>query len=500
VDIHALLSNRFRQLRWKLTLSYTGVTVATLLVMELVLYGLWIGGLAYLINSGILPAQLIESTVVDYAWELRPYLTASPPDYAGVANWLNRIRPGPGSIGFNIDETDGLLVVGHDGLLLAASPSDFVASGAIGQPLDPRTFPGLAEPLRAALAGQENTECLHTIVRPDNQLVVAAPIWDADHERVLGVLAGFIALPTAMARLRELFQILGLSLLPLTLIAGLIGTVFGSLAARGLVHRFNRLATATLAWSQGDFTVFVDDPTGDELGQLAQRLNHMAHQLQHLLDTRRELAIVEERNRLARDLHDSVKQQAFAAAAQLSATKALLKRDPQAAEPHVEEAERLTYELRQELTHLIQELRPVALQGKGLAVAVREYATDWSRQSGIELEVRVQGERSLPLDIEQAAFRILQEALANIARHSRARSAEIDLIYTGLDVTCTIRDDGIGFDPDKMRDGFGLRSMRERASALGSTLEVESVTGKGTCLSFTVSVGESLESKEKYLE
>jgi len=500
MDIHAFLSNRFRQLRWKLTLSYTSVTVATLLAMELVLYGMWIGGLAYLINSGILPAQLIESTVVDYAWELQPYLTASPPDYAGVANWLDRIRPGPGSIGFNIDETDGLLVVGHDGLLLATSPSDFVASGAIGQPLDPRTIPGLAEPLRAALAGEADPERLYTIVRPDNQLVIAAPIWDDGHEHVLGAMVGLVALPTAMSRLRELVQILGLSLLPLTFIAGLIGTLFGSLAARGLVRRFNRLATATLAWSQGDFAVFVDDPTGDELGQLAQRLNHMAHQLEQLLDTRRELAIVEERNRLARDLHDSVKQQAFAAAAQLSVVKALIERDPKEAKPHVQEAERLIYELRQELTHLIQELRPAALQGKGLAPALREYATDWSRQSGIALEVRVQGERSLPLDVEQAAFRIVQEALANVARHSQARSAEIDLAYTGLDVTCTIRDDGIGFDPGRARDGFGLRSMRERAGALGGTLEVGSVAGEGTRLSFTVSFGEPPASEEAYLE
>ena len=130
----------------------------------------------------------------------------------------------------------------------------------------------------------------------------------------------------------------------------------------------------------------------------------------------------------------------------------------------------------------------MALQGKGLAPAVREYATDWSRQTGIELEVHVQGERSLPLDVEQAAFRIVQEALANVARHSQAVRAEIDLIYTGLDVTCTIRDDGTGFDPDKARDGFGLRSMQERANALGSTLKIESVAGEGTRLSFTVSL------------
>ena len=226
----------------------------------------------------------------------------------------------------------------------------------------------------------------------------------------------------------------------------------------------------------------------------------MAQELESLLDTRRELVVVEERNRLARDLHDSVKQQAFAAAAQLSVVKALLARDPKMAESHVEEAECLIYDLRQELTHLIQELRPVSLQGKGLVPAVREYAVDWSRQNGIELDVCVQGERSLPLDIERAAFRIIQEALANIARHSQAINAEIELIYTELGMTCTIRDDGIGFDPDRVRDGFGLHSMRERANVLGSTLEVESIAGGGTSLSFTVFLDESPANKEVYLE
>ena len=121
-------------------------------------------------------------------------------------------------------------------------------------------------------------------------------------------------------------------------------------------------------------------------------------------------------------LHDSVKQQSFAAAAQISAAKTLLKRNPEAAETHIQEAERLTYDLRQELTNLIQELRPAALEGKGLARAVREYAADWSQQNGIPLDVRVQGERALSLEIEQAVYRMVQEALSNIARHSQASS------------------------------------------------------------------------------
>jgi len=499
VDIRSSFTKRSRQLRWKLTLSYTGVTVGALLAVELILYIVSAGVLTVLINSGYLPTQIINSAIIGYTPELRTYLSKSPPDQGEIADWLERIRPAPYYAGYNIDEADELLVVGSDGKLLAVSPSAFLEDGVVGHPLDPQAIPGLADPLQAALAGEEDTERLYTLVKPDKKMVMVVPVWDAANEQVLGALAVSATVPTVMAYLGNLVQILGVSLLLSTLVAGLVGTAFGFLAARGLVHRLDRLAEATLAWSQGDFTVFVDDSSGDEVGQLARRLNRMAEQLQNLLDTRQELTIVEERNRLARDLHDSVKQQAFAAAAQISAVKTLLKRDPEAAEAHIEEAERLTYDLRQELTNLIQELRPAALGDKGLASAVREYGADWSRQNGIELEVRVQRERSLPLDIERTVFRIVQEALANVARHSQASSAEIGLVYTKLDITCTISDDGLGFDPDEKRGGFGLRSMQERAIALGSTLTIESVVGTGTRISFAVPLGESPESEENHL-
>ena len=264
-----------------------------------------------------------------------------------------------------------------------------------------------------------------------------------------------------------MFPILGVSLLFFILIAALAGTVFGFLAARGPVHRLDRLSEATLAWRQGDFTKFVDDSSGDELGQLARRLNEMALQLENLLETRRELAVVEERNRLARELHDSIKQQAFAAAAQISGVRTLVRRDPETAEVHLEEAERLIYELRQELTSLILELRPAVLDDKGLASAVRKYAADWSRQNGIRSEVRIQGERSLPLDIEQPLFRIMQESLANVARHSKANNVEIGLIYANGEVILTVIDDGGGFDISRTNSGFGLISMGQRVEPLG---------------------------------
>jgi NarL family two-component system sensor histidine kinase LiaS len=494
MSIRRSLANRFQGLRWKLTLSYTGVTVGALLTVELLLLAVLGVGLVALLDSGYLPALLIEAATEDYAPKLRSYLVQSPPDQLGIADWLERVGAASSvRVPLTFEATDEMLVVGSDGRLLAVRPPNLLGSDLIGQPLDPQVIPGLAGPLQAALGGEEDVEQLYTLAKPGEKIHMAVPIWDTAHEQVLGVLVAMAEVPTIMSLLGDALPVLGISLLVFTFVAGLAGAVYGFLAARGPVHRLNRLSDATQAWSQGDFSVLVEDSTGDELGQLAQRLNDMAQQLQSLLETRRELAVVQERNRLARDLHDSAKQQAFAAAAQISAARALLEHDPEAAEIHIEEADRLTYDLRQELTSLIQELRPAALQGNGLATALREYAADWSRQNGILLEVRVQGERSLPLDVEQVVFRIMQEALANVARHSEAHNAEVGLIYDASKIRGTIIDDGVGFDPDKERRGLGLRSMQERAAAIGGTLTIQSVVGTGTRISFAVPFGESPE-------
>jgi NarL family two-component system sensor histidine kinase LiaS len=207
----------------------------------------------------------------------------------------------------------------------------------------------------------------------------------------------------------------------------------------------------------------------------------MAEQLQNLLQTRQELATLEERNRLARELHDSVKQQVFATAMQVGAARALVDQNPAASKENLAEAERLVRQAQQELTGLIRELRPAALEGKGLATALRDCVTDWSRQTHIPAELRVRGERPLPLPLEQALFRVAQEALTNTARHSRAGSVEVDLVWQGNLVTLTVSDDGRGFDPTEADSkGLGLQSMQERIAALGGHLEVNSKPGSGT--------------------
>jgi signal transduction histidine kinase len=495
--------SRFQQLRWKLMLSYTGVTVGVVLIVGLVSLAAAYFWLSNQINNGLLISNLVDAAAVEFAFDLRPLLSQNPPDKDNLKNWLNHIENQPvpmlleGNIPMTIDAGElQVMVLDRQGLLLGSTSAPLIPDSQTGESLDTNVFPQLNSTLHAALRGEEELRAGDDLLIFDETIVVVVPIWNLVNDEVLGVLVISAIMPTVSSLIGDTQSSLPLVLILLTLVAGLIGTLFGFIAGRGLTRRLNRLSIASLAWSQGDFKIFVDDRSGDELGQLAQRLNQMAQKLNSLLDTRRELVVIEERNRLARDLHDSVKQHAFAASAQISTAKKLLEQDPAKAAEHIQEAEHLTDTLREELTSLIQELRPPALEGKGLAAALRDYSQDWSRQNEIELDLRLQGERPLPLNIEQAVFRIMQEALSNVARHSQAKKVEIGLVYTDNELTCTINDDGEGFDRDEVSMGFGIRSMQERIKTLGSKINLESNKGEGTLITFTLKFNNISQTEE----
>ncbi|HEX4208004.1 MAG TPA: sensor histidine kinase [Ktedonobacteraceae bacterium] len=215
--------------------------------------------------------------------------------------------------------------------------------------------------------------------------------------------------------------------------------------------------------------------------QTTRQLNSMADQVRNLLQARQKLATLEERNRLARDLHDSVKQQVFAVSMQIGATRFLLRRDADAAETRLLEAEKLVHQAQQELTLLIRELRPVALEGKGLATALREMATQWTQQTTIVANVRIEDMQTLLLTVEEALFRVAQESLSNVARHSKATLVQIALTTNEETVTLSVTDNGQGFSPtERSCLGVGLLSMQERMRALGGDTQVVSAPGKGT--------------------
>lgn len=117
-----------------------------------------------------------------------------------------------------------------------------------------------------------------------------------------------------------------------------------------------------------------------------------------------------------------------------------------------------------------------------MQTTLREYIFEWEHRNDAMVNLNVQNERILPLETEQAVYRVIQEALANVSRHSKAKRVDISLVYD-LDVLqVLIADDGMGFDMNQKAKGMGFRSMRERISSIRGTLQVQSAPGQGTRL------------------
>jgi signal transduction histidine kinase len=212
-----------------------------------------------------------------------------------------------------------------------------------------------------------------------------------------------------------------------------------------------------------------------------------------LFEKTKELAVIEERNRVARDLHDSAKQKAFAALAQLGAVSGILKTDPSNAWSHLGEAENLVYEVIQELTFLIQEMYPMALKEKGLATTLREYVFEWENRNGVMINLAIQNPRRMPLEMEQSMYRMIQEALANVARHSQADQVNVSLLYNSDSIELTVEDNGRGFNSDHRSGGMGLRIIKERAETIGGQACIESALGQGTKIMITAPLNGHLE-------
>ncbi len=200
-------------------------------------------------------------------------------------------------------------------------------------------------------------------------------------------------------------------------------------------------------------------------------------------------AAQEERNRLARDLHDSIKQQLFSINVGTATAQERWERDPEGARAVLADIRRSAKEAMVEMQALLHQLRPEALGSiKGFVEALREQCEALGYRSGTQVTVEL-GEEipddRLPPGALEALFRIAQEVLANVARHARASHVRVGLGLQGEAVVLEVADDGQGFSPGAEVSGMGLRNLRERAESLQGTLEIASTPGTGT----TVTVG-----------
>jgi PAS domain S-box-containing protein len=192
-------------------------------------------------------------------------------------------------------------------------------------------------------------------------------------------------------------------------------------------------------------------------------------------------AALEERQRLARELHDSVSQALYGIALGTKTALALVKNAPEQVADPLEYVLSLAEAGMAEMRALIFELRPESLEREGLVTALEKQAAALRARHKSEVETDLCAEPDVPLDVKEALYRIAQEALHNIVKHARASSVKIRMRCSSEYITLDVSDDGKGFDTKGDFPGhLGLRSMRERAERLGGTLAVESTPGKGT--------------------
>jgi PAS domain S-box-containing protein len=192
----------------------------------------------------------------------------------------------------------------------------------------------------------------------------------------------------------------------------------------------------------------------------------------------------DERRRIAREMHDQFGEQLTALTRSIGALKESCAGDNSLTE-QVETLETIAQQLDRDVDHLVWELRPTALDDLGLRAALANYIQDWSRRVKISAELHSSGllNDRLPSDAETTLYRIAQEALTNVAKHSRARNVDVILERHGDSVVLIVEDDGIGFDPgesERSDRGFGLLGMHERAGLVGAVLQIESTPGSGT--------------------
>ncbi len=479
-----LIFNQFRRVQWKLALSFAIVTVCVMTIIN-------IGDTAravYNASSEGLSVDQIYERIAPFVEQTSHYLKAEPPDLEQLDLWANQLLmstellvpfdEGPSVM--MIPTIEYILIFDTDGLLLVEQ--QYQGAGLIVSDMITNETQPL---LDAALEGEEglyytNTELeLTTLFLPVR-----------DNDGILGaVVVQILLAPSDINGLISFWPEFYDGFVNWLLASIIIGTLFGYVASYGLVKRLQKLEQSADAWAKGDFSQKVYDDSGDEIGQLARNFNFMADKISMLMSTRAQFAALEERGRMARDLHDTVKQQVFAAQMQLSSVKILLHHDVDAAETILNETLQLNKQTQQDLAELIHALRPVALEEHGLPQAMHRYAAEWSTRSGVSTELFTQNEQPLPLTSEYALYRIVQEALANVAKHAQAKQVTIQLNWQAKQIILKIQDDGVGFDVSSQhKKGYGLRSMNERLAELGGQVTIESMVGEGTTVIATLPI------------
>lgn len=478
-----MLTN-FRRLQWRITFSYILITAVALMVTIVVVILILI---QFVLNQY---SQNASSALQTHAPFVRDHLikhAGLDDDVALIDESIavNYDDPNTGTIAVIAPQEGYTVLIDTNGRLLASSDPDMPKNTL---PLTKLPPDGINV---VSIALKNNTNNNPTLITDQKQTLVGAIALFDRRRHPLGIIVTMQKLPSYGQLATTLLPLLWPTLAFITCLVGLVGALFGSLMSRWLVRRLVKVTQATESWSQGNFSSMIADRGDDEIGAMTRQLNSMAGRLEQLLSERQNIAVLEERNRMARDLHDSLKQQLFAGIMQVWSAQGLLNTNVTGAKERLDTIEVLLGQAQQELSTLIHQLRPLALVDKPFSEALRDCSEQWGRQHNMVLDLDI-AEVDLSLKAEEALLRITQEALSNVARHSHASTVQVQLVNQQDQVVLTISDNGRGFDPEHVStQGIGLQSMRERMEMLQGAFSIVSKEGHGTCIAATYTKGNS---------
>ena len=420
---------------------------------------------------------------------------------------LDRLKPTPTSFAFLMDAQGRLIAAPPNGAALLAgrslSAQESSPTSLLGLSLD-GTSAQLAPVLTAARAGLTGATQLD--LGGESLLVTYAPLTDQGWNLSIAVpLSEVIAESKAAS---QAIRSDGLVTVRNTLLAMgfffLVATITSLWFSQRFLNRpLHQLLQGVREITSGNQGVSVPVNYQDELGELALSFNQMAEELnqrtQQLTQTNYELQIkkaevkvaaLEERQRLARELHDSVSQALYGIALGSRTARTLLERgDPAKAAEPLDYVLSLAEAGLSEMRALIFELRPESLMNEGLVVALTKQSDALQARHKLDVVTSFCPEPDISLDAKEALYRVAQEAMHNIAKHAKATRIELSLFNKDEVITLEVRDNGKGFDPNGDFPGhLGLKSMRERVANIGGLFHITSQPGEGTVVTVHVTL------------
>jgi signal transduction histidine kinase len=499
------LFSRFKGLRWKLTWSYTWVAAVTFLIIATVFLVLLMIALGFNPFQGGYEAfnEIVAPVIKD---DIKPitiaHLRNQPVDSALLQADLEQVLDNEplttSASPFEIEQFATVFVLDAGQHLLASTPQ-FTALPPDGRFFDSTRLTGddsLVPLIEAVYAGDTNYEQPYPQVTDEALYLVFVERLADGAGHLLGVQVVIIRTPTPAAIFLGVFGVVAGGLLIFTLFAAVVGTIFGWRTARGLSGRLAQLSYTTAAWGQGNFERYITDSEIDEIGELGQNLNRVAADLQTLLADKEKIAVLEERDRMARELHDTLAQGVSGLVLQLEAVKHHLETDeiPEA-QMIISEAVTQARNALRKARAAIDDLRAEATFAPELVEAIGQRAQQFHAATGVEYELDAQlpDNLLLPSTVSLHARRGVAEMLTNVARHAQATRVQIRLQLVDGYLLIEIVDDGVGFDAEAAaRPGhYGIIGLKERARLTDGHFSIKSAPENGTTVQLRLSMEET---------